>query len=339
MQSPVITSTIHPSFGMTIFRFIRRLSILLFLTFDATAGMVYLLYSRLFRWAELIPTILAVFCGLSAGVFSRWIFKDWPRIIRWFFSCASAAAILAGLGILCQKWLMIDLTGVTSALIEPDFFILFSMACVSAFLAIFSWRKKVTIVQPREQTTASNIESMQLFESSKTAFPQRTPINQRVMTSRKRSFSIIPVDLQRRYFKKSSWRRVKKKIHSRWKSLINFGRRSILVPIKTFFHPGVHSQRWLKNPVRSLQIHVPEHRTASPSTFPTPLPRKHPNRKAHQTVRLIGKEELRCPYCLQVIDRRDPKGIVVCPICHSAHHKECWDITGSCQVPHNHAVL
>jgi len=25
---------------------------------------------------------------------------------------------------------------------------------------------------------------------------------------------------------------------------------------------------------------------------------------------------------------------VECPICHTMHHKDCWDITGTCQVPH-----
>ncbi|MFN2120746.1 MAG: hypothetical protein ACK2T0_10170 [Anaerolineales bacterium] len=23
-----------------------------------------------------------------------------------------------------------------------------------------------------------------------------------------------------------------------------------------------------------------------------------------------------------------------CPICHTLHHKDCWDVTGSCQIPH-----
>jgi ribosomal protein L37AE/L43A len=53
-------------------------------------------------------------------------------------------------------------------------------------------------------------------------------------------------------------------------------------------------------------------------------------------IRLVGKEEPKCPYCLQPIEPRDPRGVVVCPICHTRHHKDCWDITGMCQVPHYH---
>jgi ribosomal protein L37AE/L43A len=54
-------------------------------------------------------------------------------------------------------------------------------------------------------------------------------------------------------------------------------------------------------------------------------------------IHLTGAEKYKCPYCLQPIEARDPRGIVVCPICHTRHHKDCWDVTGMCQVPHYHA--
>ncbi len=51
-------------------------------------------------------------------------------------------------------------------------------------------------------------------------------------------------------------------------------------------------------------------------------------------VHLAVHEEHRCPYCLEDVNRRDARGVVECPICHTLHHKECWDVTGTCQVPH-----
>lgn len=51
-------------------------------------------------------------------------------------------------------------------------------------------------------------------------------------------------------------------------------------------------------------------------------------------VRLAVHEEHRCPYCLEPVSRNDPRGTVECQICHTLHHKDCWDITGNCQVPH-----
>ena len=57
-------------------------------------------------------------------------------------------------------------------------------------------------------------------------------------------------------------------------------------------------------------------------------------RRSH--VRLRGAAEHRCPYCLDPITRRDPRGVVVCPICRTPHHADCWAVTGMCQVPHHH---
>jgi len=51
-------------------------------------------------------------------------------------------------------------------------------------------------------------------------------------------------------------------------------------------------------------------------------------------VQLALVEEHRCPYCLELVGRSDQRGVVECNVCHTLHHKDCWDITGSCQVPH-----
>jgi hypothetical protein len=56
--------------------------------------------------------------------------------------------------------------------------------------------------------------------------------------------------------------------------------------------------------------------------------------RRHPAVQIAAYEEHRCPYCLQDIKRDDVRGSVECPICHTLHHKDCWDITGTCQVPH-----
>ena len=49
---------------------------------------------------------------------------------------------------------------------------------------------------------------------------------------------------------------------------------------------------------------------------------------------LSSQEEHRCPYCLELIDPDDRRGVVECEICHTLHHADCWAITGACQVPH-----
>jgi hypothetical protein len=61
--------------------------------------------------------------------------------------------------------------------------------------------------------------------------------------------------------------------------------------------------------------------------------RRSPFRR-RMALQIAAYEEHRCPYCLQDIKRDDIRGSVECPICHTLHHKDCWDITGTCQVPH-----
>jgi hypothetical protein len=63
-----------------------------------------------------------------------------------------------------------------------------------------------------------------------------------------------------------------------------------------------------------------------------------PKRKRfnHSRPKLVlsSDEEHRCPYCLELIDPDDQRGVVECEICHTLHHADCWAITGTCQVPH-----
>jgi hypothetical protein len=35
------------------------------------------------------------------------------------------------------------------------------------------------------------------------------------------------------------------------------------------------------------------------------------------------------------VKKNDPRGVVICPDCGTWHHKDCWDVTGSCRSPIN----
>ena len=59
-------------------------------------------------------------------------------------------------------------------------------------------------------------------------------------------------------------------------------------------------------------------------------------RSEDSPVHLVGETEHRCPYCLETVVRNDPRGVRVCPICHTHHHADCWAVTGTCQVPHQY---
>lgn len=57
-------------------------------------------------------------------------------------------------------------------------------------------------------------------------------------------------------------------------------------------------------------------------------------RAQENQVHLSGAEEHRCPYCLEIVNENDPRGVEICPICHTYHHADCWAVTGTCQIPH-----
>jgi len=59
-------------------------------------------------------------------------------------------------------------------------------------------------------------------------------------------------------------------------------------------------------------------------------------RTGHKDVKLMGETEHRCTYCLELVKKNDPRGVVICTECKTWHHKDCWEITGTCQVAHRH---
>jgi hypothetical protein len=63
---------------------------------------------------------------------------------------------------------------------------------------------------------------------------------------------------------------------------------------------------------------------------PVIAPKRRRSRRARVQLALV--EEHRCPYCLETVTHTEPH--MECTVCHTLHHKDCWNITGTCQVPH-----
>ncbi len=329
MQSSMVETRSHQGFGASLIGFFLKLITMVFLTVDISGAFIYLLYKREFQWMSALPLILAVFSGLSSGILCRIFFFKMPRIVRWFFSCCAVIGTLVAGGYVGDYWIHIDLTGIRSATVNNDFLILSSIGWVTAFVTVFAWSSKknhsveqVTEIEPVAEYSPAPI----VYEP----VPEPRPVT--VVSSR-------PQVRTRNTSNKIRWRRLKKKVLKGLNTFIRPGRRASQNPILSLFRGQPHSRRSSRYSLNRLQIRVPERLSIPPVGLPVRMPKKHTSHRHQKAVRFVGKEEMRCPYCLQIIDPKDPKGIVVCPICHSPHHKECWDITGSCQVPHNHAVL
>jgi len=87
----------------------------------------------------------------------------------------------------------------------------------------------------------------------------------------------------------------------------------------------------------SHQLGRPNGRSSRGIQLPRVKPMVAPKRVRHRKnakIQLALVEEHRCPFCLELVSRTDPGGVMECKVCHTLHHKDCWEITGSCQVPH-----
>jgi hypothetical protein len=89
---------------------------------------------------------------------------------------------------------------------------------------------------------------------------------------------------------------------------------------------------WLH--LREMVVSAPVQRQSPSKPAIQPKSRSGKRKKQSASIRFMGQEEHRCPYCLQIVDTEDMKTVVVCPVCNAHHHRSCWEITGSCQVPH-----
>ncbi len=99
-------------------------------------------------------------------------------------------------------------------------------------------------------------------------------------------------------------------------------------------------ERWLHFRVPAPTLPPP---TEGPEVAPPPkrkrrggrMPKLARRRTGHvEGPRIVDIVEDRCPYCLDVVKREDPRGVKVCEVCGTPHHADCWAITGKCQVPH-----
>lgn len=99
--------------------------------------------------------------------------------------------------------------------------------------------------------------------------------------------------------------------------------------------PEQASARAEGRPKRRLALPALGLRLPDPRAWRARLERTVRRRRA--AVRLIGQTEHRCPYCLEIVEHHDRRGVTTCPDCKTRHHADCWAVTGMCQVPHQHS--
>jgi hypothetical protein len=85
---------------------------------------------------------------------------------------------------------------------------------------------------------------------------------------------------------------------------------------------------------RSNHESLPEQQVRLKTSAPKHLSKNHQLNRRLEPVKLVGIEEHNCPFCLEPVIKKDPRGLKICSSCKTWHHADCWDMTGECQVPH-----
>ena len=169
----------------------------------------------------------------------------------------------------------------------------------------------------RKRTTQSQVKASGTVKSRKTT---QTRARKTTSSSRTRSRAktqkrvTIPKKglpgVAQRQFWASQWDQLRLRTRSIWRDSQTAGKQ-----VKSRLSPG-SKKPTIKPRARSRMV----------------LPSRQRRKEEH--VHLAGVVEHRCPYCLEVVEKKDPRGVRVCPVCETRHHADCWAVTGTCQVPH-----
>jgi len=260
--------------------------------------------------------------ALLSGLISRVILKDHIRIMGWLSAEISVIFSLVGLSFFTQNLVGFHLTLVPQPITNWDGFWQIMMAGVTTWLVLYAWSKprlpasiQSELVEPREQISPEMVTSLQEVSQMNLPVHEKTRPTRKTVQPRKRPTPRMRA--HRTVHSKNSVVNYLKKLNARAAAMIG-----------QFHFPAIFQVR--SGQTRSISTQ-PKRKALKPAVKPV---QQKSILKKLQPIRLVGQEEHRCPYCLELVEENDPAGVVVCPICHANHHKSCWDISGTCQVPH-----
>ena len=271
--------------------------------------------------------IIAIVCvGMTSGFTARQLLSANTRLL---------SMLAAFIAVYASLWLLNPLTvgyiGIQpfQTWAGPDWngLLQLTLGTIIAWLVLQAWRRpgkagRITTA-PASNQPSSGISP----KSRKTAQASTSKRNSRsTRASRRKAASQtewqLPLLLQSRYWieiwkNAQTWTR--RNIQSAQFKLSNMTEQLSKQVNRIFVRP---SER-IKSRQKSIQVRARK-------------PQVRPQKTPLTSVRLTGAVEHRCPFCLEPVNKKDKRGVKVCAICHTHHHADCWEVTGTCQVPHMH---
>jgi hypothetical protein len=299
---------------------VRILSVLLLVL--SASGLAYLVF---FSNRGILPAVLrwTLVAGLGcfAGLAARMLLPGRTTLTRWLTSLIALLAGLVFLGLISGGDLGVRMPSPAQDGLNLSWLAQFALAGAAAYLSLVSWsapsRSGSTQIEPRSPSQQAAAKPP--AKSSSGTAPKHPSASKPGRSSTRAARKNPPAPAQSAYWEKR-WQQAQRELRNWQRKIHRWWEHGIQeAPVEP------PSEKKRKKPIR---LHANRFRRTPSASKASPF------RSAN--VRLIGKEEHRCPYCLEEVLPKDPRGVKVCPICHTHHHADCWAVTGTCQVPHFH---
>ena len=302
-------------------------------------GWVYFFYTTRFAGSMLYKPSAVAVLGIFAGLISRLILRENTRLLRWL-----TAIVAVMLGLLFMHYGSTGLVGFwvfSPAASTPDWNGIWQLGLggLLATVVLNIWHKPAPPASTPNHTPAlipeSVLEPARITASptSAVAAPTRKRKSPKKVAATTKAKKKQPVQKTKAATKSTS----KKKAGIRYQDIavaqINALKDKWIQAAKSIRTIQEHKTNPVKDQV--IKVRVPANSRVQQEKLAVRT-RPHRYTKSRRAkINLMGAEEHRCPYCLEDVHPRDPAGVVICPVCQTYHHKACWDITGTCQVPHS----
>ena len=262
--------------------------------------------------------VVALVMGVVAGLAVRLLLNKHSVVVLLLMAILALAASMLLLGWIFPSFEGWNLAGIGNES-AGSIWIFLSQLILASFFALLvslprsvkteqkrSLKKKKSMKQSTKQKAKKSTPKTQKRAKvqpvkSRKSVPSRNP------KSQPKSNIKLPPVMKQKYWN-TQWKRIRSKTNLIW-------------------HNGQNASRSLRTKlsINSKRPHILKRSSKR---------RVSPSRRRIKFVRMRGRVEHRCPYCLDLVEVNDPRGVRICPDCHTRHHADCWAVTGTCQVPH-----
>ncbi len=250
--------------------------------------------------------------GIAAGFTSRLTLPSRSPWLRLILAASTTVTGLVVLALITQSETGLVLIRASESMVRESLGQLM-VGFSAAFLALRAWRRSAVSIPERLSSTTRRSSRRSAKRGPARGQLARRPVPHRTRPSSRLPLLSLP-NLAR--------------LRSKWPALPHYKLQRPALP--QFHFPRLVVQNLRIRPWACL-------RSRLAAISPMPWQRSRSAEGYRPALRLSAQEEHRCPYCLDIVENNDARGIHVCPICHSWHHSDCWSITGTCQVPHHRA--